>query len=127
MLPDLLFALLVLGASANMTSENAVDTGPARDIQRGSRPCSMDALCPAAKRRMISEYNRRKSDEGEAKANAWAMEEGNRFRRQLVAEGVCPPLAAEGSQPAAAKSPTASRLCATARARPARMSAWRIG
>lgn len=51
---------------------------------------------------MIAEYQRRLSAQGKPSADAWAREEGNRFRRQLVAEGVCPPLTGEGNQTARA-------------------------
>lgn len=53
----------------------------------------MDALPAADKQRMIAEYQRRYRAKGKASADAWAREAGNRFRRQLIAEGVCPPLA----------------------------------
>lgn len=51
---------------------------------------------------MIVEYQRRQRAQGKANADAWATEEGNRFRRQLVAEGVCPPLTGESNQAARA-------------------------
>lgn len=103
----LLLALLFIGSSASIPADAPPDAvaiaGRASSkIQRASRPCSMDALSPAEKRRMIDEYQRRLRAQGKANADAWATAEGNRFRRQLVAEGACPPLSGEGNQAARA-------------------------
>jgi hypothetical protein len=111
MMPHLLFALLSATASASVLAqpgEMRADTYMHADradawAQTASRPCSMDALPQTEKRRMIAEYQRRQRVEGKANADAWATEEGNRFRRRLVAEGVCPPLANESQQTAPAR------------------------
>lgn len=100
---DLLLALLFIGSSAPLPADAPPDAiafagRVGSKFQQASRPCSMDALSPAEKRRMIVEYQRRQRVQGKAKADAWATEEGNRFRRQLVAEGVCPPLAGKGNR-----------------------------
>lgn len=103
---DLLLALLLIGPPASVPTDAPPDAIADRadgKIQRASRPCSMDALSSTEKRQMIAEYQRRQRTEGKAKADAWATEEGNRFRRQLVAEGVCPPLTEAGNQPAPGK------------------------
>lgn len=102
---DLLFALLFIGSPAPIPADAPPDAIAGRTgskIQRVSRPCSMDALSPTEKRRMVIEYQRRLRVRGKADADAWATEEGNRFRRRLVAEGVCPPLTGEGNQTARA-------------------------
>lgn len=101
---DLLLALLFIGSPAPIADAptDAFAGRAGSKIQRRSRPCSMDALSPTAKRRMIAEYQRRLRAHGKADADAWATEEGNRFRRQLVAEGVCPPLTGENNRAARA-------------------------
>ncbi|MFV0625431.1 hypothetical protein ACBY01_15660 [Sphingomonas sp. ac-8] len=63
------------------------------EVERAkTRPgnCSADALPVADRRRMENEYVRRAHADGKASANAWVREQGMRFRRQLVAQGVCP-------------------------------------
>jgi hypothetical protein len=107
---DLLLALLFIGSSAPISADAPPDAAAIADridskIQRASRPCSMDALPLTEKRRMIVEYQRRRRVQGQAEADAWATEEGNRFRRQLVAEGVCPPLAEEDNRAARISKP----------------------
>lgn len=55
-----------------------------------SASCSVDALPAADRRRMEAEYMRRASADGKASADAWVREQGIRFHKKLVAEGVCP-------------------------------------
>jgi hypothetical protein len=107
MMPHLLFALL--SASPAIAQPADMPARPNARVQAAPRPCSMDALPPTEKRRMISEYQRRQRVDGRASADAWATEEGNRFRRHLVAEGVCPPLTGKGRQTAQARKPAGKK------------------
>jgi len=64
--------------------------------QATSEACSADALPAAERRRMEADYVRRVGKDGKASADAWVREQGMRFRKQLIAEGVC----ADPSMPA---------------------------
>jgi len=61
------------------------------------RPCSMDAMTAAEKQQLVTEHARRVHRDGQAVADEWVREQGRAFRRQLVAEGVCPPLPANAA------------------------------
>lgn len=88
MLRHLPTALLILSLSAPVLAQS----GGARGAQRSARACSLDAMPEAQKRRMMQGYLQRLRTSGKASADAWADAQGNLFRKQLVAEGVCPPL-----------------------------------
>ncbi len=64
--------------------------GPRSGENRTVRPrCSADALPPAERRRLEIEYARRARAEGRASADLWIRGEGQRFRRDLEARGLC--------------------------------------
>ena len=66
---------------------SAVAASPSSSVR-----CSPDAMPPSERRRIQTEYTRRLRADGQARANAWAAEQGRRFRLKLVSQGVCPPL-----------------------------------
>lgn len=78
--------------------------------QGNARRCSADELPAADRQRMQVEYQRRVRSDGKARADAWVAEQARRFRQQLVAEGVCPPLAGKGRETATAKRSSEKRV-----------------
>lgn len=56
---------------------------------RAATNCSTRSLPLSERRRMESEYGSRFTKDGKASADAWAHEQGRRFRAKLVAEGQC--------------------------------------
>lgn len=70
-------------------TDRAIGVKPNRN-NSASAGCSADALPAADRRRMESEYMRRARADGKASADAWVREQGIRFHKKLVADGVCP-------------------------------------
>lgn len=104
------FASVALLAAGPVLAGTYDDPGIYRvNVSQGSaRRCSADALPAADRRRMQIEYQRRVRADGRARADAWVAEQARQFRRQLVAEGVCPPPGARESE--TAKRPTERRV-----------------
>lgn len=59
-----------------------------RTAQAGAG-CSAASLPASERRRMINEYANRSVKDGRASADAWAQEQGRRFREKMAAEGEC--------------------------------------
>lgn len=60
----------------------------ASDTAKGAG-CSADALPASVRRQHEAQYAGRLLKDGKASADAWAQEQGRRFREKLQAEGVC--------------------------------------
>ena len=73
-------------------SENGAPANARADTPGNSRlsaACSADALPAAKRKRMETEYASRFRNDGKASADAWAHEQGRRFRQKLTAQGTC--------------------------------------
>ena len=53
--------------------------------------CSSSAIPAADKARLSAQYNRRLLTEGKTSADAWAAEQGRRYREMMEKQGICPP------------------------------------
>lgn len=68
---------------------NIAATSAAPRAIKADANCSADALPIPERRQMETEYVSRFKNDGRASADAWAQEQGRRFRKKLQGDGIC--------------------------------------
>ena len=77
-----------MASGSNSNNSSARQRSRNSDSAKGAG-CSASALPASARRQSEAEYAVRLVKDGKASADAWAQQQGRRFREKLKADGVC--------------------------------------